>query len=56
MTESAISFLKQKKRDEKQPKESYGWDIFNTDSVYRAYEKRINKIPKLVENSVVPAD
>jgi hypothetical protein len=50
MTESAISTLKQKKRDKK-PKESFGWDIFNTDSLYKAYEKRINKLPKLLETS-----
>jgi hypothetical protein len=52
MTESAIFSIKQKKR-EKKPKETFGWDIFNTDSLYKAYEKRINKLPKLLENSEV---
>ena len=52
MTESAISSLKQKKRDVKQ-KETFGWDVFNTDSLYKAYEKRINKLPKLLESSAL---
>ena len=34
-------------------KESYGWDVFNADSIYRAYEKRVNKIPKLLEGQTV---
>jgi hypothetical protein len=51
MTESAIFSQKQKKRDVKKPKETFGWDVFNTDSLYKAYEKRINKLPKLIENS-----
>jgi hypothetical protein len=42
--------MKNKKRD-KPAKESYGWDMFNTDSIYKSYEKRVNKIPKLLENS-----
>lgn len=36
---------------DKPAKESFGWDVFNQDSIYRAYEKRVNKIPKLLENS-----
>jgi len=35
------------------PKESYGWDVFNADSIYKAYEKRINKIPKLVQGQAI---
>jgi hypothetical protein len=27
--------------------------VFNTDSLYKAYEKRINKLPKLIEDSTV---
>lgn len=27
--------------------------MFNTDSLYKAYEKRINKLPKLIEDSTV---
>lgn len=50
MTESAISSLKNRKR-EKPTKESFGWDMFNQDSIYKAYEKRINKIPKLLEGT-----
>ncbi len=50
LTESAISSLKNRKRD-KPVKESFGWDVFNQDSIYRAYEKRVNKIPKLLDNS-----
>jgi hypothetical protein len=54
MTESAIVSLKNRKRDKKKPeKESFGWDMFNTDSIAKAYEKRVNKIPKLLENSTV---
>jgi hypothetical protein len=49
MTESAISQLKLKKREKKKPEESFGWDVFNTDSLYKAYEKRINKLPKMLE-------
>lgn len=52
MTESAISQLKLKKREKKKPEESFGWDVFNTDSLYKAYEKRINKLPKMLEQTV----
>ena len=50
LTESAIFSLKNRKKD-KPAKESFGWDVFNQDSIYRAYEKRVNKIPKLLDNS-----
>jgi hypothetical protein len=50
MTVSAISTHKNKKRD-KPTKESFGWDMFNIDSIYKAYEKRVAKIPKLLEGS-----
>ena len=36
---------KKKKRADKD-REAYGWDVFNTDSLYKAYEKRVKKIPK----------
>lgn len=39
-----------KKRDQK-PTETFGWDVFNTDSLYRAYEKRVAKMPKLGEGT-----
>jgi hypothetical protein len=52
MSESAIAQSKARKRD-KPAKESYGWDVFNKDSVYRAYEKRVNKIPKLLDGMTV---
>ena len=55
MTESAISCQKQKKRDQKQ-KETFGWDVYNTDSLYKSYEKRVNKLPKLLEQSAVGED
>ena len=35
-----------KKRRADKDKETYGWDVFNTDSLYRAYEKRVKKVPK----------
>ena len=34
------------KKKKKSNKETYGWNVFNTDALYRAYEKRVNKIPK----------
>ena len=46
MHESAIAQMK--KRNNKDRHESYGWDVFNADSIYKAYEKRVNKIPKLL--------
>lgn len=52
MHQSAISLIKLGKRD-KPTHESFGWDQFNTDSIYKAYEKRVNKIPKLLANSSV---
>jgi len=27
-------------------KAAFGWDVFNQDSLYKAYEKRLNKLPK----------
>lgn len=52
MTESAIVQLKHKKRD-KPAKETFGWDVFNTDAISKAYEKRVNKIPKLMQGDTV---
>jgi hypothetical protein len=37
-----------KKRDKK--KESFGWDMFNSDSMYKAYERRISKLPEMDNN------
>jgi len=33
-----------KKKKSKNAVASYGWDVFNDDSLYRAYNKRIKKI------------
>jgi hypothetical protein len=50
LQESAIAVHKrQRPAASGGPKESYGWDVFNADSIYKAYEKRINKIPKLLQ-------
>lgn len=27
-------------------RETYGWEVFNSNSLYRAYEKRVKKIPQ----------
>jgi hypothetical protein len=45
--------LKKRGRQDGSQKESYGWDVFNADSIYRAYEKRVNKIPKLLSGQAV---
>ena len=46
--ETAIQAEKQlggkKRKRNKESKEAYGWEVFNTDSLYRAYEKRVNKM------------
>jgi hypothetical protein len=34
-----------RKNLEKKHKATFGWDAFNTDSIYRAHEKRVNKMP-----------
>jgi hypothetical protein len=43
--ETAIQAEKQlggkKRKRNKESKETYGWEVFNTDSLYRAYEKRV---------------
>jgi len=36
-----------KRKRNKKAKEAYGWEVFNTDSLYRAYDKRVKKMPKL---------
>jgi len=36
-----------KRKRNKESKEAYGWEVFNTDSLYRAYEKRVRKVPKI---------
>ena len=45
--ESAIMVDKNSKSKKKKGKgrETYGWEVFNADSLYRAYEKRVKKIP-----------
>lgn len=40
-----------KRKRNKESKEAYGWEVFNTDSLYRAYEKRVNKVPKLMKDA-----
>jgi len=49
--ETAVQAEKTGKKKKKGGKETYGWDVFNTDSLYRAYEKRVNKISKLVDGT-----
>jgi hypothetical protein len=44
----------QKARAKEQAKlegSTYGWDMFNTDNLYRAYDKRVEKIPKMIAES-----
>jgi hypothetical protein len=48
---TANSHLKGQKKRDKKPNETFGWDVFNTDSLYRAYEKRVTKAPKLGEGT-----
>jgi len=36
--------IAKRKRDKKGDAAPFGWDVFNTDTLYRAYEKRINAI------------
>ena len=38
-----------KRKRGKESKEAYGWEVFNTDSLYRAYEKRVNKMPRIMQ-------
>ena len=40
-----------KRKRNKESKEAYGWDQFNTDSLYKAYEKRVRKMPKMVADA-----
>lgn len=53
--ETAIQAEKQlggkKRKRNKESKEAYGWEVFNTDSLYRAYEKRVKKMPHLKTNA-----
>lgn len=39
------------KEQAKQEGSTYGWDMFNTDSLYRAYDKRVERIPKMMADS-----
>ena len=44
LTDTAAKVGKIKKRDQK--KNTFSWDVFNDDTVYRAYEKRTEKLTK----------
>lgn len=58
--EMAIQAEKQvgnrKRKRNKESKEAYGWEVFNTDSLYRAYEKRVNKIPRLAAQATTQGE
>ena len=52
--ETAIAANRQDKKRNKKAKAkdkatkdgaTFGWDMYNTDSLYKAYDKRVNKIP-----------
>ena len=52
--ETALAASKQDKKRNKKAKakdqakkegNTFGWDMYNTDSLYRAYDKRVAKIP-----------
>ena len=45
-----------KRKRNKESKEAYGWEVFNTDSLYRAYEKRVNKMPRLAAQAAVQGE
>lgn len=42
--------MSQRRQDAQEKKErnkaAFGWDVFNQDSLFKAYEKRISKLPK----------
>ena len=40
-----------KRKRNKESREAYGWEVFNTDSLYRAYEKRVKKMPKMMDEA-----
>lgn len=58
--ETAIQAEKQvgnrKRKRNKESKEAYGWEVFNTDSLYRAYEKRVNKMPRLEKQAATQGE
>lgn len=37
--------MKNKKLQKKKKNETFGWDVFNTDTLYRAYKKRLTNMP-----------
>jgi hypothetical protein len=43
--ETAVQAEKTKRKKKKTRQETYGWDVFNTDSLFKAYEKRVKKLP-----------
>lgn len=60
--ETALAASKQDKKRNKKAKAkdqakkegtTFGWDMYNTDSLYRAYDKRVAKIPQLIVQSGV---
>ena len=56
LTETAARAEKTKKRDKK--KETFGWDMFNDDAIFKAYEKRASKLQKddIDESNLTEAD
>lgn len=42
--ESAIYAKQRNKKRKRDPKENFGWNVFNQNTLYRAYEKRLKKI------------
>jgi len=43
--ETAIQAENTRRKKGKKKTETYGWDVFNTDSLFKAYEKRVKKLP-----------
>lgn len=56
LTDTVSKTEKMKKRNQK--KETFGWDVFNDDAVYRAYEKRAEKLNKddIDDSNLAPED
>jgi len=42
-----------KQREKKRKQAAFGWDVFNTDTLYKAYERRLDNLPKKRFNSGV---
>jgi hypothetical protein len=43
--ETAVQAEKVRKRQGNKKNETYGWDVFNTDSLFKAYNKRLKNLP-----------